>query len=77
MRRKIKKSMWLPLTLFLYTTVMAIYFIPRNTDMSDTEKYTTVAVSYVIIALLWQLNVKREKLARQREEDMMNGAGGV
>ena len=32
---------------------MAVYFIPRNTEISDTEKYLTVGLSYMIIALLW------------------------
>lgn len=77
MSRKFKKSIWIPLALFIYTTAMAIYFIPGNTDMSSTEKYCTIAFSYIIIALLWWVNHKKEKIARQREEDMMNGAGGL
>ena len=51
--RKYKKSTWLPVALFIYTTIMAVYFIPRNTEIGNAEKYVTIGVSYLIIALLW------------------------
>lgn len=68
--RKYKRSVWLPLLLLLYTTGMAVYFLPRNTGISDLEKYGTIGLSYVIIALLWLLLRKKEKLAEKREEDL-------
>jgi len=68
--KKYKRSVWLPLLLLLYTTGMAIYFLPRNTEISDLEKYGTIGLSYVIIALLWLLLRKKEKLAEKREEDL-------
>ena len=37
--RKYKKSTWLPVALFIYTTIMAVYFIPRNTEIGNAEKY--------------------------------------
>jgi 3,4-dihydroxy-2-butanone 4-phosphate synthase len=40
--KKYRKSIWLPVALLVYTTAMAVYFIPRNTEISDTEKYLTV-----------------------------------
>ena len=49
--KKYRKSIWLPVALLVYTTAMAVYFIPRNTEISDTEKYLTVGLSYMIIAL--------------------------
>lgn len=49
--RKYKKSTWLPVALFIYTTIMAVYFIPRNTEIGNAEKYVTIGVSYLIIAL--------------------------
>ena len=52
--KKYRKSIWLPVALLVYTTAMAVYFIPRNTEISDTEKYLTVGLSYMIIALLWR-----------------------
>ncbi len=68
--RKYRRSVWLPLLLFLYTTGMAVYFLPRNTEISDTEKYCTIGLSYVIIGILWFLLRKKERLARKREEDL-------
>ena len=65
--RRYKRSVWLPFLLFLYTTGMAIYFLPRNTEIGDLEKY---GLSYVIIALLWLLLRKKERLAEKREEDL-------
>ncbi len=70
--RKTKRSVWLPLALLVYTTAMAIYFLPRNTETSDTEKWGTIGLSYLIIALLWFVLRKREKAAARREEDLRN-----
>lgn len=70
--RKYKKSIWLPVVLLVYTTAMAVYFIPRNTEISDMEKYLTVGLSYVIIALLWVVLRKKEQMQEKRERDMEN-----
>ena len=40
--KKYRKSIWLPVALLVYTTAMAVYFIPRNTEISDTEKYLSL-----------------------------------
>lgn len=56
--------------LFIYTTGMYLYFFPRNNEMSDTEKWTIVAVSYALLLLLWYLLRRKERLRREREEDM-------
>ncbi len=68
--RRYKKSVLLPLILFLYTTVMAVYFLPRNSEISSTEKWLTVAGSYVIIALLWFVLRKKEQLAERRDNEL-------
>ncbi len=70
--KRYRKSVIMPLALFLYTTVMAIYFIPRNHEMSSTEKWVTVVVSYLIIAALWWVLRKKEQMARERDEQMKN-----
>lgn len=70
MRKKIKKSIALPAALFLYTTVMAIYFIPRNHEMGSTEKWVTVIASYLIIIALWWLLDKKEKMMKKRDEEL-------
>lgn len=63
--KKYRKSIWLPVALLVYTTAMAVYFIPRNTEISDTEKYLTVGLSYMIIALLWIVSFVRKKRRRK------------
>lgn len=69
--KKYRKSIWLPVALLVYTTAMAVYFI-RNTEISDTEKYLTVGLSYMIIALLWIVLRKKEKAEERRERDLEN-----
>lgn len=68
--KKYRKSILLPLVLFLYTTAMAVYFLPRNTEISNTEKWLTVAGSYIIIFLLWIVLRKKEQLAKRRDEEL-------
>lgn len=71
--RKYKKSTLLPLAFFLYTTVMAAYFLPRNTDMDTTQKWIVVGVSYLIVLLLWLVLRKKESLMRKRWNDEQDG----
>lgn len=68
--KRYKKSVLIPLALFIYTTVMAVYFIPRNHEMSGTEKWVTVSASYVIIVALWWVLRKKEKMAAKRGDEM-------
>lgn len=68
--KKIKKSTGLTLALLVYVSATAAYFLPRNTEISNTEKYITVAVSYIIVFVLWLVLRKKEELQRkQREKD--------
>lgn len=66
MRKKIKKSTGLTVALLIYVTATAAYFLPRNTEISPTEKYVTVAASYVIVLVLWLVLRKKEALQRKR-----------
>ena len=68
--RKYKKSFWFPFILFLYTTAMAVYFLPRNTEISNAEKWTTIGMSYAIIVLLWWVLRKKEKLLDKRNKEI-------
>ena len=70
MKKKFKKSVWLPLALLLYTTAMAAYFLPKNTEISDTEKWTTIGASYGIIALLWYVLRLKERRLEQRNKEI-------
>lgn len=60
------------MALLVYVTAMAVYFLPRNTEIGDTEKYLTVGLSYVIIALLWLVLRQKEKVQARRERDLEN-----
>ena len=70
MRKTIKKSTWMPLALLAYTTGMAIYFLPKNSEISDTEKWTTFGASYLIIGLLWYVLRMKEKRMEQRNKEI-------
>ena len=67
--KKIKKSTGLTLALLVYVTATAAYFLPRNTEISETEKYITVITSYVIVLVLWLVLRKKEELQRKRHEE--------
>ena len=54
----------------IYTAIMYIILIPQNQEMSDVETIVTVAVSVGVLGLLWVLLRKREKLRREREQEM-------
>ena len=62
--KKIKKSTGLTLALLIYVSATAAYFLPRN-----TEKYVTVAASYLIVFVLWLVLRKKEALQRKRFEE--------
>ena len=68
--RKFKKSTWMPLALLVYTTAMAIYFLQKNSEISDTEKWVTFGASYVIVGLLWYVLRLKEKRMEQRNKDI-------
>lgn len=58
--------------LAVYTAIMYIYLFPQNTEMSNAEKWITVGISAVILILLWFLLRRRNKLRKEREEDIRN-----
>ena len=59
----------MPLGLLVYTTAMAAYFLPKNTEISDTEKWVTFGASYVIVGLLWYvLRLKEQRLEKRNKE---------
>ena len=43
--KKLKKSTGLTVALLIYVSATAAYFLPRNTEISNTEKYVTVIAS--------------------------------
>ena len=67
--KKLKKSTGLTVALLIYVSATAAYFLPRNTEISNTEKYVTVIASYVIVLALWLGLRKKEGLQRKRREE--------
>ena len=67
--KKLKKSTGLTVALLIYVSATAAYFLPRNTEFSNTEKYVTVIASYVIVLALWLVLRKKEELQRKRREE--------
>ena len=67
--KKLKKSTGLTVALLIYVSATAAYFLPRNTEISNTEKYVTVIASYVIVLALWLELRKKEELQRKRREE--------
>ena len=71
--KKVKKSTWVTVALLIYVSATAAYLLPRNHEVSDTEKYLTLAASYVIVLVLWLVLRKKEQMQqRRREEEHMN-----
>lgn len=58
--------------LAVYTAGMYIYLFPKNTEMTNGEKWATIGVSAGILALLWVLLRRKNKLRKEREEKMKN-----
>ena len=57
------------IALLAYVTGMAIYFVPRNHEMSSAEKTITVAVAYGLVIVLWLAMQYREKIRHKREDE--------
>ncbi len=58
--------------LAVYTALMYIFLFPQNKEMSNGEKWATIGVSVAVLALLWVLLRKRERLCREREKEMQD-----
>lgn len=69
MKRKIRKSTWLSLALFAYMTIMALYFLPKNTEIDTTRKWLTVLAGYLIVLVLWLVMRKKENMRRKHWDD--------
>ena len=67
--KKFKKSTGLTGALLIYVSATAAYFLPRNTEISDTEKYVAVYTAYVIGRVLWVVLRKKEELHLKRLEE--------
>ena len=66
--KKIKKSTGVAIAFLIYVSVTAAYLLPRNTEVSQTEKILTVVGSYAIVLLLWLVLRKKEQMRERRKE---------
>jgi len=69
MSQNLKNYTWLSFALFIYVTVMAVYFLPRNNEMSMTEKCIYLGVSYLVVLILWLVLRKKEQSKARREAE--------
>lgn len=69
MKRKVRKSTWLSLALFAYMTIMALYFLPKNTELDTTRKWLTLGAGYLIVLVLWLVMRKKENMRRKHWDD--------
>ena len=67
--KKIKKSTGVVIAFLIYVSVTAAYLLPRNTEVSQTEKILTVVGSYAIVLLLWLVLRKKEQMRERRKKD--------
>lgn len=67
--KRIKKSTGIALAFFLYISATAAYLLPRNTEISRSEKCITIAGAYVIVFLLWLVLRKKEQLRERRRKE--------
>ncbi len=66
---KYNRATALPIILFLYTTAMAAYFLPKQHG-TRTQSIVTLVVAYGIIVLLWFTLRKKQQMAKRREKDI-------
>lgn len=62
-----RKSTLICLAFLIYITLTAAYLLPRNTELSNIEKWGTVLGSYGVVVLLW-LVLRRKEAMRKRSE---------
>ena len=64
-----KKSTLTALALFIYITVMGLYFIPRHEVGEKTEPLLYMGFSYIIVVILWFVLRKKEAIKERREKE--------
>jgi Ca2+/Na+ antiporter len=67
-KKKLRKANIIAGALFIYTTVVAIYFLFFLDRENTMEHYLTIGFSYLIIYVLWLVLRKKEQLAQKRKE---------
>lgn len=63
-----RKSTLICLAFLVYITLTAAYLLPRNTELSDLEKWGTVLGSYGVTVLLWLVLRRKEDIRKRSEQ---------
>lgn len=74
MKKKIRKSTWIPLVFVLYSVAVYAYVLPQTTA-SLTKICMMMGLNALVIGALWWLYRKKEKMAEERECDLKRNAG--
>lgn len=69
MKKKLRKSTWIPLVFVLYSIAVYAYVLPQTTASMPTI-CMTIGLNVVVIIALWWLYRKKEKMAEERERDL-------
>lgn len=63
-----RKSTVICLAFLVYITLTAAYLLPRNTELSNIEKWGTVLGSYGVVVLLWLVLRRKEAMRKHSEK---------
>lgn len=63
-----RKSTVICLAFLVYITLTAAYLLPRNTELSNIEKWGTVLGSYGVVVLLWLVLRRKEAMRKHSEQ---------
>lgn len=63
-----RKSTLICLAFLIYITLTAAYLLPRNTELSNIEKWGTVLGSYGVVVLLWLVLRRKEAMRKHSEK---------
>lgn len=67
--KKLNKSTWIAIAFLIYVTGTGIYLLPRNNEISNSEKFLTLGGAYIVVLALWLVLRKKEQRKKLREEN--------
>lgn len=70
--KKLNKSTWIAIAFLIYVTGTGIYLLPRNNEISNSEKFLTLGGAYIVVFALWLMLRKKEQRQKLRREEENN-----
>lgn len=67
--KKLNKSTWIAIAFLIYVTGTGIYLLPRNNEISNSEKFLTLGGAYIVVFALWLMLRKKEQRQKLRREE--------